>query len=292
VSQRKLTLISILVLVLSVGVGGIVQADSPVLDGDPPDGSSLNETLSFNNLGTIMSDRNDGDEADGTDDGTDGEEPDDEGDDPEGREEGVDDDLGQHPVASALADFFFAEMLDEMTYEDVNALYDEIMALHEAGNGFGTITKAYFFAGKFDPPLTPQELLEEAHGTGWGNVLKEGGIHPGAVGNGAANSNRPDHAGRPDSDNPAKDGPPGQLKKEDQTGGRHAGSTNLVGPGGNNGNNGRHSGNSDNKGNGPGNSKGVNGRPDDDEGDPGNNGNNGNNGNGRGNGRNNGRGHK
>ncbi len=288
-SHRKVTLISILALILLLGTSGIVRADPPVPDENPPDGASLNETLSFNNLGTIMSSRNGGDEVGDTDDGIDEQEPDDDGDDPDEDKDGVDGDAKQHPVASALAEFFFTKMADEVAYKDVSDLYKEIMDLHEAGNGFGNITKAFFFADKFDPPLTPQELLQKAHGTGWGNVLKEGDIHPGSVGNGGANSNRPEHAGQPDKDNPAKDGPPGQVKKDSETGGASTGASNLVGPGGNNGNNGRNNGNPDNNGNGNGNSKGVNGRPDDNGGGPGNNGNNGH---GRGNGKDNGRGNK
>ena len=75
--------------------------------------------------------------------------------------------MKQHPVATALAKYF-------------DVPYDEVMALHEAGYGFGGITKAYFFAEKIG--VTPQELLELAKGTGWGNVLKENGLHPGSGG--------------------------------------------------------------------------------------------------------------
>jgi hypothetical protein len=276
VSHRKVTIISFLALVMLLGTSGIVQADPPVPGEDSSTGSSLNETLSFNNLGAIMSGSND---VDDIDDGPDDQNSGDDADGPDG-------DPQQHPVASALAAFFFAKIPDEMAYEDVNALYDEIMALHEAGNGFGTITKAYFFADKFDPPLTPQELLEKARGTGWGNILKDGDIHPGSVGNGAAHSNRPEHAGRP-GDDAAKDGPPGQVKKDTET---DTGATNLAGPGGSNSHNGQNNENRNNNGNG--NNKGVNGRPDDNGGGPGNNGNNGNNGNSRGNGKDNGRGNK
>jgi len=253
-SHKKVILLPMLVFILLLGASGVAQADPPVPGEVPPDGSSLNETLSFNNLGTIMSGRNDAGEAD---DGVDDQDPGNEVDDPDG-------DLKQHPVASALAEFF-------------GVTYEKVMELHEAGNGFGTITKTYFFAEKLD--MSPDQLLEKAHLEGWGNVLKEGGIHPGSVGNGGVNSNRPDHAGRPD-----KDGPPGQIKKDDDADGVSTGTSDLVGPG-NNGNNGRSngSGNSNNSGNG--NNKGVNGQPDDIEGGPGNSGNNGNNGRGNGNGR-------
>ena len=265
---KKTSFIPILVLVMFLGVSAVAQADPPTPGGDSPEGSSLNETLNFNNLGTVMSGKNDHEGVDDIEDGVNDEYPGDEVDDPEENDDSVNDDLKQHPVASALAEFF-----------DVS--YDEVMALHEAGNGFGAITKAFFFADKFDPPLTPQELLEKAHGTGWGNILNQGNIQPGSVGNGGVNSNRPEHAGRPDQDNPEKDGPPGQVKKENEPDTVSTDSSGLVGPGGDNGNNGRNNGNSDNNGN----NKGSNGRPDEQRGGNGNNGNNGNNGQGNSNGR-------
>ncbi|MCG3206984.1 MAG: hypothetical protein FOGNACKC_00584 [Anaerolineae bacterium] len=77
--------------------------------------------------------------------------------------------IARHPVAAALANFF-------------GVTYDEVFGLHEAGNGFGNIAKAYFFAEVIG--TTPADLLEQVHGAGWGNVLKENGIHPGAVGQG------------------------------------------------------------------------------------------------------------
>ncbi|MCB9079520.1 MAG: hypothetical protein H6631_18105 [Anaerolineaceae bacterium] len=104
----------------------------------------------------------------------------------------------QHPVAAAIAEYF-------------DVPYEEIMSLHENGYGFGNITKAYFFAKKLNQmnmdmegatPVTPEDLLNEAHGSGWGNVLKDNDIHPGAVGNGAGKHadqfGQPEHAGKPD----------------------------------------------------------------------------------------------
>ncbi|MCB0167007.1 MAG: hypothetical protein KDI79_22460 [Anaerolineae bacterium] len=110
----------------------------------------------------------------------------------------------QHPVASAIAEYF-------------DVPYDEIMSLHEDGYGFGNIAKAYFFAEKLNQmnmnmedaiPVTPDDLLNEAHGSGWGNVLKDNNIHPGAVGNGAGKHadrfGQPEHAGKPDKFNEAE----------------------------------------------------------------------------------------
>lgn len=177
----------------------VAQA-APPSPGSSSDSSSLGDSLNLdengtplddggdtggNNLGTVMSGKsgdtvddgttNDGTIDDGTDDGTmdDGTDGDDTGDDT--MDDGTTDDgttgevTQQHPVATALAEYF-----------DVD--YNEIMSLHEAGNGFGNIAKAYFFADQLG--LTPQDLLLEAHTSGWGNVLKQNGIHPGAVGKG------------------------------------------------------------------------------------------------------------
>lgn len=181
-------LIALLVLV------PVVQAAPPAQDSSS-DGSALEDSLNLddggnpiddgstggNNLGTVMSDKSgdtmdDGTTDDGTtDDGTIGDNTGDDTTDDGTTGDGTTDDgttgevTPQHPVAAALAEYFEVE-------------YDEIITLHEAGNGFGNIAKAYFFADQLG--LTPQDLLLEAHTSGWGNVLKENGIHPGAVGKG------------------------------------------------------------------------------------------------------------
>jgi hypothetical protein len=264
VIKKRIDILFIISLMLLLGMVSVVQAAPPGAEG----GSTLGETLDLdnvddtepvtkNNLGTIMSGRKDGDTL-GEDEDEEIPEEEPAGDDPQDEDTSEEDGTGttpddgtepvqEHPVASAIADYF-------------GVTYDEIMSLHEAGNGFGTITKAYFFAGKMDPPMSPMDLLDAAHGSGWGNVLKENGIHPGAVGNG--NGNRPEQAGQPENAGPGNDGPPGQLKK-----GPTDTSSELVGQGGNNGN-GRG-----NNGNG----KGNNGN--------GNNGNNGQDNNGQGNGK-------
>jgi hypothetical protein len=196
---RLVVLITVIALLLSTVSIGLAAPPAQ----EPSNLSSLNETLSFNNLGTIMSGRNnqvdDPPAEDGDDDaGSEPGEP--EPDAPDGEA------IKQHPVAAAIAEYF-------------GVTYDEVMALHEAGNGFGGIAKAYFFADKLSTPLTPEELLEAAHQSGWGNVLKENGIHPGAVGKGAAKH---------------PDGPPGQVNKGNGNGDA-ADSTgeNLTGQGGN-----------------------------------------------------------
>jgi hypothetical protein len=118
--------------------------------------------------------------------------------------------------------------------------YEDVFGLHEAGNGFGTITKAYYFTNLLSdvelppgmtPPDSPEALLEVAHGSGWGNILKDYGIHPGSIGNG--------HGHRPDSEATAAGAngstnhiPPGQAKKnQTATDGVDAGPSDLVGQG-------------------------------------------------------------
>jgi hypothetical protein len=275
---KRISIIVTIVIIFLLSAISVAQAAPPLQEGDSSDGSTLGETLDLDgvddtdgkhNLGTIMSEKDSTDEAD--EDVPEGDTPEDdtsegdtsegdtsEGDTSEGdTSEGdtADDSLKEHPVASALAEYF-------------DVTYDEIMDLHEAGNGFGTITKAYFFAEKLD--MEPGELLEAAHGSGWGNVLKEGGIHPGSVGNGG--SNRPENAGPPD-----KDGPPGQNKKNTDV-------SEFAGQGGGNGN-GNKGGNGHGNGNKDGN--GVSGQLNGNGQGHGNGGGNGN-GNGRGNGNGNG----
>lgn len=170
-----------LCLIFMLALVPVAQA-APPSPGSSTEGSSLGDSLNLdengnpvdevgdtggNNLGTVMSDKSGDTVDDGTtDDGTTDDGTSDDGTTDNGTTEEV---AKQHPVAKALAEYF-----------DVD--YDEIMTLHEAGNGFGNIAKAYFFADQLG--LTPQDLLLEAHTSGWGNVLKQNGIHLGAVGKG------------------------------------------------------------------------------------------------------------
>ncbi|MCB0212075.1 MAG: hypothetical protein KDJ52_22220 [Anaerolineae bacterium] len=234
----KFTLTALIILFF--GLNSLVQAAPPVQENTQNDslGDSFNldeegnvideaEDSGGNNLGTIMSGKNDNDdeieepaeeeepadetsdessdeEDDELDDTTDEESGDgeveddtsdettDEEDDGQEEDESSDDDatdeedaeetgeVKQHPVAAAIAEYF-------------DVPYEEVKGLHDDGYGFGNIAKAYFFSEKLNQMnmniegstvLTPEDLLSEAHGSGWGNVLKENGIHPGAVGNG------------------------------------------------------------------------------------------------------------
>jgi hypothetical protein len=243
----------------------VAQAAPPLQEGDSSEDSTFGETLDLddvdddggkNNLGSIMSGKNnpddteadvpeDGDPEDGDPEDGDPEDGDPEDGDPEdGDPEDGDPEDGsfkEHPVASALAEYFKdMPYFEGASYDEA---YNQIMELHQAGNGFGNITKAYFFAEKLG--MTPDVLLAEAHISGWGNVLKAGGIHPG-LGNGG--KNKPDHAGPPDKDK--DNGPPGQNKKTGD-------SSELVGQGNGNGNgNGNKGGNGQGNGNKGGKDKG------------------------------------
>lgn len=78
-----------------------------------------------------------------------------------------------HPVGTAIAKFF-------------GIAYTDVMTLHESGAGFGVIARAYMTAQFSDGQLTPEEVLELFQsGTGWGQIMKEYGVHPGGKGLGA-----------------------------------------------------------------------------------------------------------
>lgn len=193
--------------------GGEVPTDegTPPEDGENNTGDTIDLGGQKNNLGTVMrekgqpADENDSDNDvigdTGSDDGVD-DTPTDE----------TSDTAWHHPVGNAISEFF-------------DVPYDEVFDLHEAGNGFGNIVKAYFFANAIG--IEPGELLNQAKTDGWGNVLKQNNIHPGSVGNGNKKTEPP--PGTTDDpeglDTQSKGGPPA-----------------FAGPGNNNGNN---------KGNGP-----------------------------------------
>jgi len=216
-SFKRGSLILVVAIILLFSLASIALAAPPLQT--PDDGSSVGDTIDLDNvktnLGTVMSDKSGDDDADSPD----GEEPEGEtpaGEEPEGGEPTDEEgNLKEHPVASALAEYFGVE-------------YDEVMDLHLAGNGFGNIVKAYFFADKLG--MTPDKVLDAAHGSGWGNMLREKGLHPGN-GNGSEKE---------------KKVPPGQAKKNNDA------VDELSGQNDGNGNN----GNGNKGGNGNGNDKG------------------------------------
>jgi hypothetical protein len=108
-----------------------------------------------------------------------------------------------HPVAAAIATHFSGVF---------STTYEGVMALHEEGYGFGVIAKAYFAAQKLG--IDPQVLLDEfAAGTGWGNIMKNHGLHPGQAGRGGNLGTIMSGHGNSLSDTAGGRIPPGQLKK-------------------------------------------------------------------------------
>ena len=232
-SFKKGSLVLVVAIILLFSLASIALAAPPLQT--PEDGSSVGDTIDLDNvkanLGTVMSGKNSDDDADDPEGETpEGEEPEGEtpeGEEPEGDEPEADDPAGddgemkEHPVASALAEYFGVD-------------YDEVMGLHTEGNGFGNIVKAYFLKEKFG--VDPVTVLEDAHGSGWGNVMKEYGLHPGN-GQGADKE---------------KKVPPGQAKKNGDDVDELSGQSN--GNDGNNGN-GNKGGNGKDKDKGKGKNK-------------------------------------
>ncbi len=121
-----------------------------------------------------------------------------------------------HPVASAVANYFEVEA-------------SEIAALHDEGLGFGVIAHAYFVARTLSTvrpdEVTPDDVLELFQaGTGWGEILKGYGLHPGLAGRGgnlgSIMSGRdrtlpPGQLKKNQSDDGSGFVPPGQLKKSE-----------------------------------------------------------------------------
>lgn len=109
-----------------------------------------------------------------------------------------------HPVAAIIAMYF-------------NIPYTQVIALHNAGFGYGTIARAYLTAQQSNGALTPEQILAMRQaGTGWGQIKKEYGIHPGGNGLGTVvrKHGTPQPAAQPPSVLP--DG--GKKNKEEKAG--------------------------------------------------------------------------
>jgi hypothetical protein len=144
-----------------------------------------------------------------------------------------------HPVAQQIADTF-------------GVSYDEVMALHCAGNGFGNIVRAYALAAAAgDLSLTATYLERHQGGEGWGQIVRESGVNPSALA-------------------------PGRVLKGHIPGATPAADANTTSGNGQGNGNGGGNGNGNGNGNGQGNGNGG--------GNSGGNGNGQGNGNGRGNG--------
>jgi hypothetical protein len=134
-----------------------------------------------------------------------------------------------HPVAAAIATHFSGVF---------STTYEGVMALHEEGYGFGEIAKAYFAAQKLG--IDPQVLLDEfAAGTGWGNIMKNHGLHPGQAGRGGNLGDIMSGHGNSQSDAPGVWAPPGQLKKSNGQAGVDGQANNGQGKDKDKGNNGK-----------------------------------------------------
>lgn len=81
-----------------------------------------------------------------------------------------------HPVVASIADRF-------------GTTYDEVMALHCAGQGIGNIIRAYLLAETLGK--TAQDYLADARAQGWGSVIRDSGLHPGTLAAGLALRNKP-----------------------------------------------------------------------------------------------------
>ena len=108
-----------------------------------------------------------------------------------------------HPVAAAIAEYFS---------EDFGVSYLDVMGLHEEGYGFGVIAHAYFAARKLG--MDPQTLLDQFDaGMGWGEILKDYGLHPGQAGRGGNLGDIMSGNKKGQSLDGVGRTPPGQLKK-------------------------------------------------------------------------------
>ena len=142
---------------------------------------------------------------------------------------------GNHPVATRIAEQFAVS-------------YDEVMSMHCAGNGFGNIIRAYMLAEAGAEGANAQDFLDRAQGgEGWGQIMRESGVHPSQLAPGQAMR--------------------GNNGNNGNGNGNGAGNPNAGNGRGNNGNgNGNGNGNNGNRGNngngnGNGNGGGGKGRP-------------------------------
>ncbi len=137
-----------------------------------------------------------------------------------------------HPVAAAIATHFSG------VFTGTTAA--GIMALHEQGFGFGVIAKAYFAAHMLGL-ADPMELLNEfSAGTGWGQIMKNHGLHPGQGRGNNLGAIMSGHAGDETLDAEGGRIPPGQLKKGgDGSGPSDQSANNGHGNGKDKGNNGK-----------------------------------------------------
>jgi hypothetical protein len=137
-----------------------------------------------------------------------------------------------HPVATRYADAF-----------DVS--YDEIIAWHCQGFGFGEIARAYLLAEANGEDVTTY-FDARLGGQGWGQIMRDSDVHPSDL--------APGRVGRGDNDD-GEDGEESGEQRGNGSGGN--GNGNSGGNGNGNGNGGGNgNGNGDKNGNGNGNGRG------------------------------------
>jgi hypothetical protein len=88
----------------------------------------------------------------------------------------------------------------------LNVPYTQVMDLHQEGVGFGVIARVYLTARASNGALTPEQVLALFQsGTGWGEIMKQYGVHPGGKGLGSIMSG---HAGNNSTSNNLGSGTP------------------------------------------------------------------------------------
>ncbi len=145
-----------------------------------------------------------------------------------------------------------------------NVSYDEVMALHCDGNGFGEIVRAYALAAAGTDGATAADYLaRHKAGEGWGNIVKESGVKPSDLAPGrllkdksddsltatpAANTTKPGNG----NGNGNGNGGNGNGNGGNGNGGGNNGHGNGGGNGNGNGNGGGNGGNGNGNGGGKG----------------------------------------
>lgn len=130
-----------------------------------------------------------------------------------------------------------------------NVSYDEVMALHCDGNGFGNIVRAYALAAAAADGSTAQDFIDRhKSGEGWGQIVRDSGVKPSDLAPGRLLKNQSDDSAATPEANTTTTTKPGNGN----------GHGNGGGNGGGNGNGGNGNGNGGG-GNGGGGNGGGNG---------------------------------
>ncbi len=144
-----------------------------------------------------------------------------------------------HPIARRIADTF------EVSYE-------EVMAMHCSGEGFGNIVRAYTLAAASEDGSTAQDFLDRHdNGQGWGQIIRDSGVHPSELAPGRVLKDQGDDSGSVDTQSGSDNGGSGNGNGHGNGNGGGNGNGHGNGNGGGNGNgNGNGGGNGNGHGNG------------------------------------------